>query len=189
MRSAYLVFSTRFSPNAARQWRGRRRPLDEHQRRRASRTRRKTFAERDREKIRADRETISKRLLSVSPPAGFKLRDTQNSGQRWPCLPNRVPEAEEVHARPPITTTDRPAERSRRSKPCFMMSPLSLAKFAAPRALEFDVAFVVDRGARRCARRTRLAACCVQTRSSSSAIPAVAADRLLLARQFRRRRG
>ena len=106
----------------------------------ALQTRRKTFAERDREKIRADRETISKRLLSVSPPAGSSF-GTRKQWTEMALLANEFPKQKRfTPVRQLLTRAGRAIQTL---KPCFMMSPLSLAKFAAPQALEFDV-LVVD---------------------------------------------
>jgi very-short-patch-repair endonuclease len=103
-------------------------------------TRRKVFAERDREKIRADRETIRRRLLSVSPPAG------SSSGMRKQWTEMTLLNAEFPKQRrftPVRQLLTRAGRAIQTLKPCFMMSPLSLAKFVDSKTLEFDV-LVVD---------------------------------------------
>jgi very-short-patch-repair endonuclease len=103
-------------------------------------TRRTTFAERDREKILADRETIRKRLLSVSPPAGSNL-GTRKQWTEMTLLNNEFPKQKRFTPVRQLLT--RAGKAIQVLKPCFMMSPLSLAKFVSPKTLEFD-ALVID---------------------------------------------
>ena len=103
-------------------------------------TRRKTFAERDLKRIRADRETIRKRLLSVSPPVGSSF-GTRKQWTEMTLLNNEFPKQRKfTPVRQLLTRAGRAVQTL---KPCFMMSPLSLAKFVDPKMLDFDV-LVID---------------------------------------------
>jgi very-short-patch-repair endonuclease len=103
-------------------------------------TRRKVFAERDREKIRADRETIHRRLLSVSPPAG----SSTGTRKQWTEMTLLNAEFPKQRRFTPVRQLLSRAGRAIQTlKPCFMMSPLSLAKFIDSKTLEFDV-LVID---------------------------------------------
>jgi hypothetical protein len=103
-------------------------------------SRRKTFAERDREKIRVDRETIRKRLLAASPPAGSSL-GTRKEWTEMALLNNEFPKQKRFT--PVRQLLARAGRAIQTLKPCFMMSPLSLAKFVTAKTLEFD-ALVID---------------------------------------------
>ncbi|MBV8105479.1 MAG: DNA2/NAM7 family helicase, partial [Hyphomicrobiales bacterium] len=103
-------------------------------------TRRNTFAERDRQKIRADQEAIRKRLLSVSPPAGSSF-GTRKQWTEMTLLNNEFPKQKRFT--PVRQLLSRAGRAIQLLKPCFMMSPLSLAKFVSPKTLEFD-ALVID---------------------------------------------
>jgi hypothetical protein len=103
-------------------------------------TRRKVFAERDREKIRADRETIRRRLLSLSPPAGSSI-GTRKQWTEMTLLNAEFPKQRRFTPVRQLLT--RAGKAIQTLKPCFMMSPLSLAKFVDSKTLEFDV-LVID---------------------------------------------
>src|SRR6185437_11393363 len=103
-------------------------------------TRRKTFAERDLERIRADRETIRKRLLSVAPASVTRF-GTRKQWTEMTLLNNEFPKQRKfTPVRQLLTRAGRAVQTL---KPCFMMSPLSLAKFVDPKMLDFDV-LVID---------------------------------------------
>jgi very-short-patch-repair endonuclease len=102
--------------------------------------RRRAFADRDLTKIRKDRSTIQAKLLIGVPPAG------SNSGSRltWTdmrLLGNEFPK--ESRFTPVRQLMARGGGAIQALKPCFMMSPLSLAKFIKPRSLTFDL-LVID---------------------------------------------
>ena len=101
---------------------------------------RRSFVDRDIEKIRKDRESIRARLLKHVPPTG------SNSGPRknWTefrLLENEFPKSKRFV--PVRQLLARAGKALQTLKPCFMMSPLSLAKFVAPKNIEFDL-LVID---------------------------------------------
>ncbi len=100
---------------------------------------RRTFADRDRAKIRTDRETIAAQLLQSTPAAG------SDSGPRktWTgmaLLRNEFPKQRRFT--PVRGLLARAGDAIQTLKPCFMMSPLSLAKFATAGRLGFDILLV-----------------------------------------------
>jgi superfamily I DNA and/or RNA helicase len=102
--------------------------------------RRKQFAEKDRTKIRDDRIRIKARLLTRQPLAG------SNTGKKkaWTEMALLRNEMEKQKRFVPVRTLVAQAGRSIQAlKPCFMMSPLSLAKFMKPGSLGFDI-LVID---------------------------------------------
>ncbi len=99
---------------------------------------RKTFADRDR-LIEVDRRIVKDELLRAIPPAGF------NYGPRktWTdtaLLRNEF--AKQARFTPVRSVLMRAAHSVQTLKPCFMMSPLSLAKFLTPAKLEFDLVVI-----------------------------------------------
>jgi very-short-patch-repair endonuclease len=102
--------------------------------------RRKQFAEKDRAKIRDDRIRIKGKLLAKRPLAGF------NIGKRrtWTEMALLRNELEKQKRFVPVRTLLAQAGRSIQAlQPCFMMSPLSLAKFLKAGSLAFDI-LVID---------------------------------------------
>jgi very-short-patch-repair endonuclease len=101
---------------------------------------RKTFADRDRRKILVDREMVKARLLAKQPPFGAK----NGSVKTWThmCLLNNEFQKQKAFV-PVRRLLERAGEAIGALKPCFMMSPLSLAKFMPPGAFQFDL-LVID---------------------------------------------
>jgi hypothetical protein len=100
---------------------------------------RKTFAERDRQKIISDRQTIRARLLTKQPPVGLRF----GSVKTWTdmsLLTNEFPKQKRFT--PLRGLLARAGSAILTLKPCFMMSLLSLAKFLPPGAFEFDVLII-----------------------------------------------
>jgi very-short-patch-repair endonuclease len=103
-------------------------------------TRRKQFAEKDRAKIENDRLTVKARLLTRMPLPG------SNYGKKkeWTEMALIKVEMEKQRRFVPVRSLLARAGNSIRAlKPCFMMSPLSLAKFMKPGVLNFDL-LVID---------------------------------------------
>ncbi|WP_375312819.1 DUF3320 domain-containing protein [Bradyrhizobium sp. A5] len=103
-------------------------------------TRRKQFAEKDRSKIRDDRLRIKAKLLTKMPLAG------SNFGRRksWTEMALISNEIGKQKGFVPVRTLLAQAGNSIQAiKPCFMMSPLSLAKFMKADKLDFDI-LVID---------------------------------------------
>jgi hypothetical protein len=100
---------------------------------------RRRFAERDRIKINSDRSVVMARLLQKAPARGS---DTGPRGV-WTgmaLLRNEFPKQRRFT--PVRGLLSRAGDSILTLKPCFMMSPLSLAKFAKPGQLEFDIVVV-----------------------------------------------
>ncbi|TGS46253.1 DUF3320 domain-containing protein [Mesorhizobium sp. M8A.F.Ca.ET.181.01.1.1] len=101
---------------------------------------RKTFAERDRQKILGDRETVRARLLTRQPPNGLRNGSVKTWTQ-MSLLANEFPKQKRFT--PVRGLMGRAGEAVRALKPCFMMSPLSLSKFLPQGRFEFDL-LVID---------------------------------------------
>jgi very-short-patch-repair endonuclease len=102
--------------------------------------RRKQFADKDRVKIRDDRLRIKAKLLQRQPMAGA------SSGKKktWTEMALLRNELEKQKRFVPVRTLLAQAGRSIQAlQPCFMMSPLSLAKFLKAGSLSFDI-LVID---------------------------------------------
>jgi very-short-patch-repair endonuclease len=102
--------------------------------------RRRQFAEKDRSKIRDDRLRIKAKLLTKKPLAGL------NFGRRrtWTEMALIANEIGKQRGFVPVRTLLAQAGKSVQAmKPCFMMSPLSLAKFMKAGTLAFDI-LVID---------------------------------------------
>ena len=128
--------------------------------------RRKLFAERDRRKIDVDRRDVKDKLLRVTPAPGC------NHGPRktWTdtaLLRNEF--AKQGRFTPVRNLLSRAGQAIQTLTPCFMMSPLSLAKFLTPGNLAFDL-IVIDE-ASQMQPEDALGGCCGPSRSSWSAIP------------------
>jgi very-short-patch-repair endonuclease len=103
-------------------------------------TRRRQFAEKDRSKIKDDRLRIKAKLLTKRPLPG------SNFGQRktWTEMALLGNEIAKQKRFVPVRTLLALAGKSIQAlKPCFMMSPLSLAKFMKAGSLSFDI-LVID---------------------------------------------
>lgn len=103
-------------------------------------TRRRQFAEKDRSKIRDDRLRIKAKLLTKMPLAG------SNFGRRrsWTEMALIANEIGKQKGFVPVRTLLAQAGSSIQAiKPCFMMSPLSLAKFMKAGKIDFDL-LVID---------------------------------------------
>ena len=100
---------------------------------------RRNFAERDKKKIKSDRAIIVDRLVEKVPPTG------SSAGPRriWTdmeLLRNEFPKQRRFT--PVRGLLSRAGKAIQTLKPCFMMSPLSLAKFAKAGQLEFDILLI-----------------------------------------------
>lgn len=102
--------------------------------------RRETFRKKDREKIEQDRKVIRSRLLQAEPPVGsaYGSRKTWTEMQ---LLNNEF--GKQKRFTPVRQLLGRAGKAIQTLKPCFMMSPLSLAKFVPANSLHFDV-LVID---------------------------------------------
>jgi very-short-patch-repair endonuclease len=102
--------------------------------------RRKQFAERDRAKIRDDRSGIKGKLLMRQPLAGANF----GKKKTWTEMALLRNELEKQKRFVPVRALLAQAGRSIQAlQPCFMMSPLSLAKFLKAGSLTFDI-LVID---------------------------------------------
>ena len=100
---------------------------------------RRAFVDRDKKKINADRATIRSLLLQAKPHAGSA------SGPRktWTEMALIRNEMEKEQRLIPVRTLFHRAHRSLQElMPCFMMSPLSLAKFLPAGNIAFDIAII-----------------------------------------------
>ena len=100
---------------------------------------RKTFADRDRKKILTDRETVKARLLTNQPPFGTRTGPIK----AWTQMYLLKHEFQKERHLPVRKLLERAGDAIMSLKPCFMMSPLSLAKFLPPGAFQFDL-LVID---------------------------------------------
>jgi very-short-patch-repair endonuclease len=101
---------------------------------------RKAFVERDRQKTIQDRQAIRSVVRAMPPPAGTKIGPIKDWTEMW--LLKREFEKEK-RLLPVRQLAARAGRAMLAMKPCFMMSPLSLAKFLPPGRIEFDV-LVID---------------------------------------------
>jgi very-short-patch-repair endonuclease len=102
--------------------------------------RRKQFAEKDRAKIRDDRSRIKGKLLTRQPLAGVNF----GKKKTWTEMALLRNELEKQKRFVPVRALLAQAGRSIQAlQPCFMMSPLSLAKFLKAGSLTFDI-LVID---------------------------------------------
>jgi hypothetical protein len=102
--------------------------------------RRQTFAERDRIKITKDRATVRQRLLERRPVGGSNY-GSRKTWTEMALLGNEF--GKQRRFTPVRDLLSRAGYSIRMLKPCFMMSPLSLAKFLKPGGVEFDL-LVID---------------------------------------------
>jgi hypothetical protein len=100
---------------------------------------RNAFVEQDRRKVVHDREALKARLSTAKPPLG------SNDGprKRWTEMRLLHNEFNKERKLVPVRQLAARAGRAMLAmKPCFMMSPLSLAKFLPPGSIEFDVLII-----------------------------------------------
>jgi very-short-patch-repair endonuclease len=102
--------------------------------------RRENFAERDRRKLDADRRRVKDNLLVRMPPAGNRYGG-RKTWTEMELLSNEF--GKEKRFVPVRDVMQRAGRAVQALAPCFMMSPLSLAKFLPARGLSFDV-LVID---------------------------------------------
>jgi len=102
--------------------------------------RRRAFAERDRIKITADRAVVRERLLERRPFQGSNY-GSRKTWTEMALLGNEF--GKQKRFTPVRELLSRAGHSIRALKPCFMMSPLSLAKFLKPGGVEFDL-LVID---------------------------------------------
>jgi very-short-patch-repair endonuclease len=100
---------------------------------------RRRFANRDRVKITSDRAVVAARLLQKIPASGSDL-GPRSGWTGMALLRNEFPKQRRFA--PVRSLLSRAGAAIQSLKPCFMMSPLSLAKFARPEQLEFDILLV-----------------------------------------------
>lgn len=102
--------------------------------------RRKQFAEKDRSKIKDDRLRIKAKLLTKRPLPGSNF-GKKKTWTEMALLGNEIGKQKRFV---PVRTLLAQAGKSIQAlKPCFMMSPLSLAKFMKAGSLSFDI-LVID---------------------------------------------
>jgi very-short-patch-repair endonuclease len=101
---------------------------------------RKTFSERDKLKIKYDRQRIREKLLKQSPPMGIKYGPVKN----WTETHLLKHEFDKQRAYVPVRRLLQRAGSSIIAlKPCFMMSPMSASKFLSNKQNQFDL-LVID---------------------------------------------
>jgi hypothetical protein len=101
--------------------------------------RRKSYADRDKKKITADRASIQASLLPAKPLAG----NSNGPKKSWTEMALIKHELDKQQRFIPIRSLFQRAHRSLQAlTPCFMMSPLSLAKFLPAQNIEFDIAII-----------------------------------------------
>jgi multidrug efflux system membrane fusion protein len=93
---------------------------------------RETFADRDRLKIEVDRRIVKDELLRAIPPGGSNY-GPKKTWTDTALLRNEF--AKQARFTPVRSVLMRAAHSVQTLKPCFMMSPLSLAKFLTPERL------------------------------------------------------
>jgi very-short-patch-repair endonuclease len=98
------------------------------------------FADRDRQKLERDREIVRNALLGVKPPIGSRI-GPKKKWTEMELLHNEF--GKETRFTPVRELMIRASGAIQCLKPCFMMSPLSLAKFLPPTRLTFDL-LVID---------------------------------------------
>jgi very-short-patch-repair endonuclease len=103
-------------------------------------TRRKQFAEKDRSKIKEDRLRIKAKLLTKRPLPGSNV-GMRKTWTEMALLGNEI--AKQKRFVPVRTLLAQAGKSIQVLKPCFMMSPLSLAKFMKAGSLSFDI-LVID---------------------------------------------
>jgi very-short-patch-repair endonuclease len=103
-------------------------------------TRRKQFAEKDRAKIKDDRLRIKAKLLTKRPLPGSNF-GKKKTWTEMALLGNEI--AKQKRFVPVRTLLAQAGKSIQALKPCFMMSPLSLAKFMKAGGLNFDI-LVID---------------------------------------------
>lgn len=101
--------------------------------------RRSDFTSRDRQKINADRKTVANRLTTLKPPSGSSV----GPRKRWTEMALINNEFGKERRFAPVRDLITRASRAIQIlKPCFMMSPLSLAKYLPATKLDFDLLIV-----------------------------------------------
>jgi very-short-patch-repair endonuclease len=103
-------------------------------------SKRKIFAGKDKQKIVIDRELVRARLLANQPASGVRYGSVKTWTQ-MSLLANEFPKQKRFT--PVRGLIGRAGQAISSLKPCFMMSPLSLAKFVPAGTLRFD-ALVID---------------------------------------------
>ena len=97
------------------------------------------FAERDQKKISTDRKIVQRALLPRKPPNGVRY-GPRSSWTEMELLLNEF--GKERRFVPVRAVMTRAAEAVLTLKPCFMMSPLSLAKFLPAGRIKFDLVVI-----------------------------------------------
>ena len=100
---------------------------------------RRRFADRDRAKIDSDRAVVAAKLLQKIPARGSDI-GPRGAWTDMALLRNEFPKQRRFA--PVRSLLSRAGSAIQSLKPCFMMSPLSLAKFARPEQLAFDILLV-----------------------------------------------
>ena len=101
---------------------------------------RSAFAESDRAKQKEDRANVRTLLAARNPVAGTNMGPKRDWTEMW-MLKNEF--QKQARFAPVRSIIQRAPLSLRALKPCFMMSPLSLAKFVPPDRIEFDL-LVID---------------------------------------------
>ena len=102
--------------------------------------RRDTFRKKDREKIEQDRKVIRSRLLQANPPTGH-ASGSRKTWTEMQLLNNEF--GKQKRFTPVRQLLGRAGRAIQMLKPCWMMSPLSLAKFVPAAGFHFDL-LVID---------------------------------------------
>lgn len=103
-------------------------------------SRRKQFLERDKEKIVADRKSLRASFATSRPPSGTNIGPKKNWTE-LALLKNEL--NKEKRFIPARALLSKAGEAMQELLPCFMMSPLALAKFTVSGSLDFDL-LVID---------------------------------------------
>ena len=101
---------------------------------------RRSFVDRDIKKIHKDRDSIRARLLKQIPPTGNHA-GPRKAWSEMRLLENEFPKSKRFV--PVRQLLARAGNALQTLKPCFMMSPLSLAKFVTAKGIDFDL-LVID---------------------------------------------
>jgi very-short-patch-repair endonuclease len=101
--------------------------------------RRQDFIDRDREKIATDRVQVKEALMAAQPPSGVR-NGPRSTWTEMELLHNEF--GKEKRFVPVRDLMQRAGAAIQALTPCFMMSPLSLAKFLSPNKIDFDLVVI-----------------------------------------------
>ncbi|CAL8969045.1 ATP-dependent RecD-like DNA helicase [Rhodoplanes serenus] len=101
--------------------------------------RRQDFIQRDRQKIEIDRARVKEALMAAQPPNGIR-NGPRSTWTEMELLHNEF--GKEKRFVPVRDLMQRASTAVQALTPCFMMSPLSLAKFLPPDKIDFDLVVI-----------------------------------------------